>query len=486
MQIQRRLCPGLASIWALALAFGMALLPVHRCAAETLVNLTSQTAGQTPFINWVQGHMQDTNLLAYVQFTITPKTESVTRPLSARYSNAYLTRRGFLHFGTGIVTVPIFGLYDGYTNTVDIVFGFVDGTSQSETLSIATAPFAGGVYSHPKVVQARTVDTTLSYDFILLKAFSSGYSPIVIDTDGAVRWVGTANNPSMETIFYDNSFFVVNGTTLQRMEFDGAVTDVANYASSGVTGFTHNFDFGKTGFIMDVNTSAYFDSTNVEVDTTGKVLHTWNLAAIITNAMIAGGDDPSKFVSVYRPSDDSLVVSSRENFVIALDYKSKAIKWILGDPTKQWHQFPSLRKYALKTTGAAPYPVGQHAVSFYDDELLLFDCGYYSADHSPKGVNRTYSAPRKYVIDQTARTATEVWDYVAGQSMYSPLASSVYEDGTDDYLIDYATEGPYLDAEIIGLAPSGSKVFDYQFTEIGGLDTAWNATVMHLENLVFN
>jgi hypothetical protein len=35
--------------------------------------------------------------------------------------------------------------------------------------------------------------------------------------------------------------------------------------------------------------------------------------------------------------------SSRENFVIAIDYDSGNIKWILGDPTKHWYEFQSLR-----------------------------------------------------------------------------------------------------------------------------------------------
>ena len=81
--------------------------------------------------------------------------------------------------------------------------------------------------------------------------------------------------------------------------------------------------------------------------------------------MIAGGDDPSLFVypaptdwfhnnaTAYRSSDDSLIVSSRENFVIALDYDSGNIKWILGDPTKRWYVFfPSLRAFALTLSRA--------------------------------------------------------------------------------------------------------------------------------------
>ena len=89
--------------------------------------------------------------------------------------------------------------------------------------------------------------------------------------------------------------------------------------------------------------------------------------------MRAGGDDPSQFVYpapndwfhnnsvAYNRADDSLIVSSRENFLICLDYETGAIKWILGDPTKKWHQFPSLRRYALTLAPGSLPPIGQHA-----------------------------------------------------------------------------------------------------------------------------
>lgn len=92
-----------------------------------------------------------------------------------------------------------------------------------------------------------------------------------------------------------------------------------------------------------------------------------------------GGDDPSVFIRApddwfhnnactYRKSDDSLIVSSRENFVICVDYETSAIKWILGDPTKAWYQYPSLRKFAL-TLGRDTYPpIGQHSVSITEDD----------------------------------------------------------------------------------------------------------------------
>ena len=140
--------------------------------------------------------------------------------------------------------------------------------------------------------------------------------------------------------------------------------------------------------------------------------------------MIAGGDDPSQFVfptptdwfhnngAAYNRADDSLIVSSRENFVICLDYNTSAIKWILGDPTKKWHQFPSLRKFALHVAPGSLPPIGQHAPSItYDQGLLLFDNGQNSQFQDPPGAQRDYASPRKYSLDLVKSVATEVWNY---------------------------------------------------------------------------
>jgi arylsulfate sulfotransferase len=493
-----------AALGALVLASILALLPMPLPAAPPgqLVTFRAHLPGKTPFIKVVRLHIDDDSVIEYVRFIINPKAGSVTRPISAQYSHAYLARRGFINGTAKEIRVPVFGLYQDYVNTVDIVSGFVDGTVQVNTLSIPTAHFDGGIYNHPTIVQARSASTALSYDFIQLKAFSSGYSPIIIDTDGEIRWVGTADTPSMQSIYFNNAFFVTGkpASVLRRMYFDGEVEDVMNYASQGIVNFHHNFDPGKTGILTDVTTPDYLESTNMEVTPSGQVLHVWNLAEIITNAMVAGGDDPTKFVAAkgsmvdwfhnnaaaYRPSDDSIIISSRENFVIALDYETNAIKWILGDPTKQWYGFASLRKYALVGTRGTNYPIGQHALSIYRDNLLLFDNGYYSADHYPKGLNRTYSAPRKYVINQAAGYAEETWHHLARESIDSPICSSVYEDQPNNYLIDYSTAGPNLYAEIVGLSPGGTRVFDYRFKELYTLATAWNATIMHMEDMNFD
>ena len=227
-------------------------------------------------------------------------------------------------------------------------------------------------------------------------------------------------------------------------------TPVANYSGIGVTGFHHNIDPGREGMILNVNTVNQTESVNLEVDAGGNVIRTWNLAEIISAAMIAGGDDPSQFVypaptdwfhnnaRAYRSSDNSLIVSGRENFVIAIDYDSGTIKWILGDPTKHWYQFPSLRQFSLTLAAGTLPPIGEHALSMSGDQLLLFDNGTGSVFQQPPGETRTYSAPHKYQIDLGAFKATETWHYYPDPSVSSRFCSSVYEDAPDNYVIDYS------------------------------------------------
>ncbi len=235
----------------------------------------------------------------------------------------------------------------------------------------------------------------------------------------------------------------------------------------------------------------------LECDAAGNILKTWNMATILSAAMTAGGDDPSAFIRApddwfhnnactYRKSDDSLIVSSRENFVICVDYETSAIKWILGDPTKAWYQYPSLRKFAL-TLGRDTYPpIGQHSVSITeDDSLLLFDNGANSLAQTPGGHTRAYSAPRKYRINTRDMTAREIWNYSPVPSISSPYCSSVYEDKRRNYLIDYTLAGPFVSTEIMGIRGLGDRVFHIRYPAINFCGTAWNAIPIHLENMEF-
>jgi hypothetical protein len=84
--------------------------------------------------------VSDTTVLKSIQFTITPKPGSVTRPLSGTYFNNYLLDRGFENPTTGAILLPVYGLYDGYANTVRLTYRFLDGSSKQANTIITTAP----------------------------------------------------------------------------------------------------------------------------------------------------------------------------------------------------------------------------------------------------------------------------------------------------------------------------------------------------------
>jgi arylsulfate sulfotransferase len=470
-------------------------------ADDTTIRITGHAPGATPFISKLTLEVSNTTVLKSIQFKITPKPGSVTRPLSGTYANSYLIDRGFENPQTGEVVLPVYGLYDGYNNTIALTYRFMDGSSKGATIRITVAAFNDPCgYKNPTILQARTNSRDLSYDYMMVKGSCSNFSPAIIDTDGALRWVGTAGISGGSATFFDNAVYLGHGYQLTRIDLDGAVTVVGDYSSLGIVNFHHNIDRGKVGIILDVDTTTYYNSGAIEVDASGTVLKIWDLAHIISAAMIAGGDDPSQFVYpsptdwfhlngvTYNRADDTLILSSRENFLICIDYETNGIRWILGDPTKKWHQFPSLRNFALALPAGSLPPIGQHTPSIaFDQNLLLFDNGQYSVFNVPRGDQRGYASARKYEIDLNAKIATEVWNFESSQSIPCPYCGSVYEDAPLNYLIDYAFESPIGQdafARLLGLNAAGETIFSYRYPTYS-CSKAYRALPIHLENTNF-
>ena len=485
----------------LLLGFGLRSLSASQ-ADDTTITIVDTMAGATPFISQVHLMASNSDVLQAIQFTIAPKSGSVTRPLSATYQRSYLLDRGYLIAGAADIYLPVWGLYAGLTNTVTLSYSFIDGSSKQDTTSITTNTFTDNCeWGNPTVLQARTDDTTLSYDYILVKERCNSFSPSIIDTDSNLRWAGPAGIFNYTSGFFDNAAYQAASTLLYRLDLDGTVSELHDYSDIGVVLLHHNIDRGKSGLILDVDTTDQLESVNLEVDAAGNVLKRWDLAQIISDAMIAGGDDPSLFVypsptdwfhnnaTSYNRADDTLIVSSRENFVIGLDYETGTIKWILGDPTKKWHQFPSLAAYTIAMASGSLPPIGQHAPSTtYDNDLLVFDNGFNSLFQMPPGDLRPYSSPRKYHLDFVTHTATEVWNYERDQSVISPICGSVYEDAPNNYLADYAYVGGFSAAsqfaELLGLNAAGDKVFHYQYPTLS-CNQAFNSIPLHLERISF-
>ena len=478
-------------------------------ADDTTIRITGYTPGVTPFVGKLNLIASNAAVLRSIQFTITPKPGSFARPLSGTYENYYLLARGFENQQTGEIALPVYGLYAGRANTLTLTYRFTDGSSRQANFTATTASFndQGCGYNNPTRLFPRANSTALSYDYIFDRSACGNFSPVILDSDGNLRWVSTRPTLSVlfaSSIFFDNAIFVTQGPRLYRIELDdGTSRLLADYSNMDVVNLHHNIDPGKTGLLIEPDTHAWFESEILEIDESdGHVLKIFNMADIISKAMVAGGEDPSQFVyhsptdwfhnngAAYNRADDSLIVSSRENFVICLDYQTKAIKWILGDPTKKWHQFPSLRKFALTVAPGSVPPIGQHAPSItFDQDLLVFDNGQKSNVQRPLGDQRAFASPRKYHLDLVAKVATEVWNFPNSESVHCPICGSVYEDAPLNYLIDYAfvnsgVPGSPTFAQLLGLDADGQEIFYYQYRTMG-CSTAYNSIPIHLENTKF-
>ena len=157
--------------------------------------------------------------------------------------------RGFENLQTGEITLPVYGLYDGYANAVTLIYRFVDGSSRQANITIGTASFTDDTcgYNNPTILKARTNNTDLSYDYIMLNGACSTFEPAIIDTDGALRWVNTAGTSVISATFFDNAVYVGHGHKLSRIDLDGTVTELADYSSLGVVNFRHNIDTRQNG-----------------------------------------------------------------------------------------------------------------------------------------------------------------------------------------------------------------------------------------------
>jgi arylsulfate sulfotransferase len=453
----------------------------------------------SPFISLLHFTDFDPYTLTGVQYTVAPKPGSVSKPVHVEYSASALAARGYI--GPDSLTVPVFGLYSGYSNQVSVELATGVGSTIPFQFIISTPNYVdpSGVYSHPNIVTPRASGSTLGFDFMFIK--SELGSPVIIDTDGEIRWAASGPSNSGSSTFTQDEFIIGDegDPDVYALRLDLNISQ-GQLPSTIYTDFNHNINYGKNGFLAEVdagptaiesNVIEFTDSTSVSI------LSQWNLAAILSSYMSSRGDDAAAFVrpgidwfhsnsAIYDSQDDSVIVSSRENFVIKLDYKTGAIIWIFGDPTKYWYTFPSLRAKALTLAPGGLYPIGQHALSILSDgSLMLFNDGLGSLNEpagAPPGQTRTYSAVSDYSINETSMTAQNVWNYEAGQEIFSPVCSSAYETTDNSILVDYATADNYTEALLVGLGSNHDVVFEFQYPTIG-CDTSWNARPIALDNL---
>jgi hypothetical protein len=444
--------------------------------------------GDTVFVARLNFSLRNYDDLASLAYSITPRPGTYSKPLSVSIDKSWLDRRGAYNALGNRLELPVFGLYAAHVNAVALTASFRDGSTHDFRATVATAPYAGPaqVYAMPDIVTARNRERVPGFDYVLIK--NGLGSPVVIDTDGHLRWTGAGLDDSFSSMFGDGIFYIGSQTSpvLHRMDVSGSGSSVRVDAGK-YTNFHHELAPGKTGMLAELDAVeggvARIESIVAEIDVNGNVLKEWDLGRIFSAHMRSKGDDPAGFVrdgvdwfhvnsAIYNPADNSLLVSSREHFVAKLDYDTGTIRWLLGDTAKHWYvNYPSLRALALRVVSGKA-PIGQHSLSITPDgQLLLFNNGLGSLNQlpvAPRGASRTFSTPSRYAIDETAGTAREVWTHEADPDrkrtrLYSDICSSVYEGTPGNYLIAYSVLNQRTSARLLAVDSNGRVAFDFAY-----------------------
>jgi hypothetical protein len=154
-----------------------------------------------------------------------------------------------------LINLPVFGLYAGYQNQVSVQLAFDDGSVQQLQYQISTEAYTDptGVYLNPTIVKAGAPGSTLGFNFFVLKSLLG--SPVIVDTDGQVRWVVPAVSTS--AVYFANGQFATGSSTsasVTLLQLDGTQSaPPTDLAQPLLSSFSHNIDPGPSGLLAEFN-----------------------------------------------------------------------------------------------------------------------------------------------------------------------------------------------------------------------------------------
>jgi hypothetical protein len=467
--------------------------------AETFADaltITENDEDSSVFISALDMDMDPTNI-SRVRFTIAPKEGTLAESISATFNidNLLSSEHG--------VKLPIWGMYDNYENTVDVTLHFTDESEKVITHKVLTEQYVdpNSIYDQMSINQGIESSNKPTFNYFYLES-GLDQGPVIMDIDGYIRW--TTNSPTMSkyraATFDESGFIVQLGSDIINLSLSGK-ENIYPIQAPGLTNIEphHETTKGKYGYFLNINAtkdaSEQIETILLEVDKEGNYIDQWDFSEIIADYMQQNSDDPTNLIrdgidwfhmnsAIYDPSDDSIIVSARELFVIKVDYSTKEIKWVLGDETKYWAEFPSLLALSLYSSDIKP--MGQHALSITDGQLMLFNNGQASFNQpSGEAIGEVLptSLGMKWEIDEESMEATTTWSYDDG--IYSDVCSSIYE-RKGFYLITYAAVDRLTDLEnttlIQGVDAEKNVIFEF---ELPGACNTWNSDFIELESLVY-
>lgn len=355
--------------------------------------------------------------------------------------------------------LPVYGLYAGYDNTVEIVLQ--DGTKNNVT--ITTDPLMEGV------PESTSIDTTAEYmgdNFVFLTASMRSW-PVGYDYKGDLRWYCT-ENLAFDIKRIKNGHILVGTERLVKMPYFTTGLYEMNFGGKifkeyviPCGGYHHDQFQMEDGNILAL-TFDFYSGTVEDVcvlldKDTGEILKKWDYKTVLPQHGPGSGSQTEEDwfhnnAVWYDKKTNSLTFSGRhEDAVINLDFETGELNWIIGDP-ENWPQ-EYVDKYFFTPVGDGEFDwqYEQHAcVVLPDGDIMLFDNGHYRAKNPDNYIpnSQNFSRGVRYRIDTDKMTIEQVWQYgkERGAEFFSPYICNVeyYDEG--HYMVHSGGIG-YLDGK---------------------------------------
>ena len=359
--------------------------------------------------------------------------------------------------------VPIYGLYNGDTTTVEFTLDSGESASYEVTTEAVQADYGE--------IKTEVSDPN-SYDYSNLTFLCSAMGSVYgVDAAGDIRFYTTIGGV-MGVHQLENGHLMMPASYVLKTSYykEGLIEVDLNgriYREYAVPGGQHH-DFRElpNGNLLVASDSPDLSSVEdyvVEIDrATGEVVWELDMKDILdiedgqSASMESDGSDEEDWFHNnglwYDEANDLILLSARhKDAIVAVKKSDKNIAWILGDPTG-WKNTDSDLFFAWEGVDSEWF-YAQHNVTMLDNgDIMLFDNGTAKVKRINNDDRVTgddvYSRAVIYHIDTDAMTATQVYEYgkERGSDWYSDWISGVDSlDGTKDHL--FITAGSHLHSD---------------------------------------
>lgn len=369
--------------------------------------------------------------------------------------------------------LPIYGLYSGIENEVEIEFNDV-----KKTIKIKTSQLPKD-FKLPTSIKADK--TKLTNDLYFFTPASRGYT-CAYDVNGDVRWYFT-NHALWEINRLKNGNLLVSTerpinapyymTGLYEMDLLGKIYN--EYSLKG--GYHHDYYEMENGNLLVAsddfdNEEGTVEDIIVELDRkNGKIVKTFDLKKVL-NMTDGQSENWSSYDWFHNNSvwydklTNSITLSGRhQDAVINIDYDSGKLNWIIGDPTNWSEEY---QKYFFEPIGELEWQWSQHAAMITPEGyVFILDNGNNKSKIKEQYVpaSESYTRGVMYKIDTDNMTIEQVWQYgkERGSEFYSSYISDVDYLDKNHYIV-HSGGIAYKDGEVLnrpaGLAGADKLISD--------------------------